>query len=301
MGDGLQDPSLGFELLYEQARQSVPILQDLGDAILCDLKTRHPGLFADAKFEMGALKRLDRATDKIIGDYKGNHAKIYDLARGRIIIDTAEQIEVLRTYFQENAEDLGVESLKDRFTDPSDTGFRDINMKMRLPNGHVIEFRVEHRAMMESAKITHGLYEEIQEIKRKSVYENRNLTEEEESSIKTTLDEIRDIHRHPAKKANLDRLLSDKGWKILKSHERERGMPRLSDEEMTAKIARLAKELADKKKSVPEEPDISMEEALVRLFNFHNRNKIGNKSGSAKGSVMYKTHNALKHIWKKDI
>jgi len=127
MGEGLQDSALSFEQLYEQARQSMPVLQNFGDTILSDLKAKHLGLFTDAKFEMGSLKRLDRTTDKIIGDYKGDHTKISDLARGRIIVDTAEQIETLRIYFQDNAKALGIESLKDRFAEPSDKGFRDIH------------------------------------------------------------------------------------------------------------------------------------------------------------------------------
>jgi len=102
MGDSLQDSCLGFEQLYEQARESVLIIENLGDMLISDLKAIYPGLFDDAEFETGPLKRLDRATDKIIGDYKGDHTKISDLARGRIIVDTVEQIEVLREYLSNN-------------------------------------------------------------------------------------------------------------------------------------------------------------------------------------------------------
>jgi len=104
MGDGLQNSTLSFEQLYEQARQSVPMVQDLGEKILADIKTRYPDLFEDAELEIGSLKEWDRVINKVKSDYCGIYAKICDLARGRIIVDTPEQIETLRRYFQDNIE-----------------------------------------------------------------------------------------------------------------------------------------------------------------------------------------------------
>jgi len=98
MGDGLQDFNLSFEQLYEQARKSVPMVRSLGKRILFDLQTSYTGLFDDTKFESGDLKEWDRAIEKIRDDYDGNHAKICDLARGRIIVDTLEQIGALMKY-----------------------------------------------------------------------------------------------------------------------------------------------------------------------------------------------------------
>jgi len=112
-------------------------------------------------------------------------------------------------------------------------------MKMRLPNGHVVEFRVEHRAMMDAAKVTHDLYEKIQKIDRETREEHRPLTRDEVLEEIRLFDEIRDIHGYPARKWILDRLLSDKGRKLLEYHERERRTPHLSDKEMTEKIASL--------------------------------------------------------------
>jgi len=55
MGNGLQDSGLGFEQLYAQARESVPIIENLGNTLLSDLHAKHPGLFDAAKFEIGPL------------------------------------------------------------------------------------------------------------------------------------------------------------------------------------------------------------------------------------------------------
>jgi len=301
MGNGRQNPDLGFEQLYAQARESVPIIRNLGDTLLSDLQTIYPGLFDAAKFEIGPLKRLDRATDKIIGDYEGDHTRICDLARGRIVIDTIEQIEALRIYLQENKEAFGIEKYDDRFAEPGNTGFRDINMNMRLPNGHVIEFRVEHRAILDVAKVTHDLYEQIQEIDRTTIRESRDLTEEEEFKRQSLFDEIRDIHEHPARTAALNQLLNNKGRKKLEAHEQSRITPYPSPEKIAKRIAYLTKELAKKKQSTPEEPDISMSEALARLFNFHHQNKSGDKGGSAADQATPKTQKSIKPVWKKDL
>jgi hypothetical protein len=240
MGNGLQNPDLSFEELYEQGRQSVPMVQNLGNKILNDLKGQYPGLFDDAEFQNGPLKTLDRAQAKIQGDYKGHHEEISDLARGRIIIDKPEQIEALRQYFSEHKEDLGIEKYKDRFAEPSDTGFRDINTKMRLPNGHVIEFRIEHRDMLEAAKATHDPYEEIQKIERRANSENRMLTEEETFERQKILDRIRDIHNAPAQETDLDRLLNNNGRDKMAKHEAERVTPHTSPQSLKSLFSQSA-------------------------------------------------------------
>jgi len=298
---GYRIPVWVFEQLYKQACQSVPMVQNLGGNLLLSLQTCYPGLFDEAELEIGPLKRLDRATDKIIGDYKGDHTQIYDLARGRIIVDTVEQIEALRKYLDDNKEVLGIEKWKDRFAEPSDTGFRDINMNIRLPNGHVIEFRVEHRAMLNVAKLTHELYEKIQKINRAPVKEDRDFTAEEVREETHLFDAIRDIHSHPAQKAALNRLLNDRGRERLKIHDKERVTSRLSHQEMAEKIARLTEKFAKKKQSSPEEPDISMSEALARLFNFHHQSKSEDKGGSAAGQATPQTQKSIKPAWKKGI
>jgi len=136
--------------------------------------------------------------------------------------------------------------LNDRFAEPNNTGFRDINMKIRLPNGHVIELRVEHRAMMNIANLTHDLYKEIQELNRMTSTEGRRLTEKEEFWRRRSLDEIRDIHSHPARQSNLDQFLNERGRSILVSHERKRITPHMNSHEMAERIACLREELQKK-------------------------------------------------------
>ncbi len=225
MAGGGQNTGLSFEELYDEARQSVPELERLGGGMLDDLSSQFPDVFDSADFEMGPLKTIERAMEKIEGDYGGDHSKISDLVRGRIVVDSPEQVEAIRAYLAENAEELGIEQMKDRFAKPSDTGFRDINMKLRLPGGHVAEFRVEHRGVMEAAKNTHEPYERVQEIERRATMENRPLNAEERLERQQILDDIRDIHNAPAQEAGLDGLLNEDGRARMAEHEAERVTP----------------------------------------------------------------------------
>lgn len=226
MSDGLQNQALSFNELYAQARESIPVVTGTGNTMIDDLRRQHPGLFDNIEFETGPLKTLERAQAKIEGDYAGNHSRISDLARGRIVVDSPEQIEAIRTYLAQNSESLGIEGMKDRFASPSDTHFRDINMKIRLPNGHVAELRVEHRGVLDAAKRTHEPYEQIQEIERRAEREGRMLTETEINERQALRDRIRDIHDGPAQQAGLDRLLSEDGRAKMAAHEAERVTPR---------------------------------------------------------------------------
>jgi len=266
-----------FADIYEEARESVPKVQKLGDEILADLKASHPGVFNGVEFNNGPLKTLERASDKINGDYNGDYTQICDLARGRILVDTVEQIEILRNYLQDNAEKLGIQEYKDRFAKPSDTGFRDINMKMRLDNGHVIEFRVEHRAMMKAAEATHDPYEEVQKIERLAKEEGRHMTEYELDERQKFMDEVRDIHNSPVKDAGLDKLLSDAGRDKINGFEKERQNPHLSADVIDYKVntANMGKTLQKMYHASRENIDIStMSETTKDLYALRNRPQL---------------------------
>lgn len=231
MPDGLQRHDLTFPQLYEQARDSVPLLQREGNEMLADLRSKYPGVFDTAHFETGPLKTEERAKAKIEGDYAGDHSKIADLARGRLVIDKPEQVEALRDYFQQQQRSgFKVEVMKDRFAVPSDTNFRDLNMQARLSNGHVVEFRVEHEDIMQAAKKTHDPYEDIQKIERRAKAEGRMMTEAEALQRQAILDGVRDTHGDPAREAGMDRLLNEKGRAKMTAQEMERVTQRAAND-----------------------------------------------------------------------
>lgn len=222
MSPGQQNSTLSLSALFQQAHDSQPLFDETGARILATLRDENPALFTAIAFENGGIKSLARATAKIAGDYGGDHSKITDLTRGRIVVDTPEQVEALRAYIDTHRESLGVETMKDRFANPSDTHFRDINMKLRLPNGHVAELRVEHRGLLEAARHTHEPYEQIQEIERRATLEDRPLSVAETHRRQDLLDRIRDIHDDIAVPAGFNDLLNEDGLTKLTAHALDR-------------------------------------------------------------------------------
>jgi hypothetical protein len=225
-GVGMQDSSLSFNALYEQARQSRPLLERAGNTMLDTLRQAHPGVFEDAVFQMGPQKSIDRAQAKIAGDYGGDTSQISDLTRGRIVVHSPEQIHAIRDYMAHGDKPLSVEKIKDRFAEPSDTNFRDINIKARLENGHVVELRVEHADVMAAADHTHVPYERVQDIDREAAKQGRMLSDAEALERQTILDQVRDTHGAPAQARGLDVLLNDKGRAKMAAQDAERVTPR---------------------------------------------------------------------------
>lgn len=223
-GNGLQNPDLSFTQLYGQAKVAVPLLLSVGENTLAALKRKHRSTFSTVSFEMGDLKSEERSQDKIGGDYSGDLTQITDITRGRYVVHTPAQIKALSEYFAENAESLGVEKRKNRFEVPSDTHFRDINMSVRMKNGHVVELRIEHAEMVRAAKHTHKPYAEVQMLERRAEIEKRDLTHAEARRRSELMDMIRDIHDIPAAHLDLNALLSEKGKEKLEQHALERNV-----------------------------------------------------------------------------
>ncbi len=209
----------GFGEIIEQAGQSQGMLQDAGQNIADVLTQRYPGLFPDLEFSQGPLKQEDRAAVKLLGD-SGNALdpakapEIVDLVRGRIVIDTADQVRAIREVLAdpELRESLGIEYAKDRFAKPSDTHYRDINLSVRLPNGHVAEIQINQRDMMAAAEFTHDPYEDADAIRKRAQIEGRTVTPEELDEIERLQNFSQDAHDMGAARfEGADDLLSEAG------------------------------------------------------------------------------------------
>lgn len=219
-----QNPDLSFDALYAQAVEARPLLERTGNQILADIRKKFPGKFDNAYLEMGDIKDKTGALNKITTDYNGEHARITDLARGRIVVETPEQARILQQYVAEHQAALGVQTMKDRFSSPSNTNYRDVLTTLKMDNGHVAEFRIEQKEMTVAGKLTHGPYKELQQIERAA--EARLLTPQEDEARGRLTDKIRDTHQAAADRANLDPLLSDKGQEKVAKFEGDRTTPR---------------------------------------------------------------------------
>ena len=135
-GDG------AFTRLYEDGHASQPFLKDSGNKIAETLRRDFPDILGDATFHEGPVKGWDRAAAKLASDTKpgldlSKAADITDIARGRIVIDTPEQIRAIREVLAdpEKRAALGIVEAKDRFAVSSDSGVFLQNLRI-----HAIEY-----------------------------------------------------------------------------------------------------------------------------------------------------------------
>lgn len=85
MGEGLQNPDLNLNQLYEQANQAMPEFAEFGQNFLQHLKEKYPEQFSGVGFQHAQLKDVERVRNKISGDYDGDHTKVADMVpRGGI-------------------------------------------------------------------------------------------------------------------------------------------------------------------------------------------------------------------------
>ena len=220
MGDGSKQKITDFSLLYEQANVSPPLLNESGKAITSAMQNQFPDILGDVTFEQGPIKTFDRAAAKVINTAgqvdQSRTSGITDLVRGRIIVDTPEQIIAVRKFLLEHDAEFGIVKVKDRFAKPSGSHYRDINLSIELENGHIAEIQINQRDMLAASEYTHDAYEEIDAIEKRAQFENRDLTPEELARSRKLNNFAQDIHdRGAAQTAGMDALLNKEGRERL--------------------------------------------------------------------------------------
>ncbi|MFJ8910665.1 toxin glutamine deamidase domain-containing protein [Amycolatopsis sp. NPDC102389] len=99
----------------------------------------------------------DRARAKI-AKYEGDASLLTDLVGAKIQFDTlADVYNALGAVIADPG--LEIVSFDDRFANPQDSGYRDLQMNVRLPNGHVAELRLHLTHIDTVSAYEHALYE----------------------------------------------------------------------------------------------------------------------------------------------
>lgn len=160
------DPAKIQEFL-DAERQAWPRNQGDLNRIADRIATENSG---DASGRPG-VKDDDRAKAKIDG-YDGDASKLTDLVGAKIQFDTvADVYNALAAVVADPS--LQIVSFDDRFANPQDSGYRDLQMSVRLPNGHVAELRLHLRHIDTVSAYEHALYE----VRRDFPTYNRTLDE----------------------------------------------------------------------------------------------------------------------------
>jgi len=128
---------------------------------------------ADGYFFMGPLKTEDKAAFKVKKDYKGDYSQLRDLVRATISLNDPDQFR--EVYMAVEAAGLTLaQKPKDRFTNPGPDGYRDLMTVVRLPNGMVAELQYHMKPLSAVKHLTHGYYDENNELREKNHTEQPN-------------------------------------------------------------------------------------------------------------------------------
>ena len=103
------------------------------------------------------IKGMKRASEKLVEDYDYDASKVKDLLRGSI---TVERLSDVPKAIDEIKQKFDVTKIKDRFTSPTEAGYRDVLMNVRMPNGLEAEIQVHIPEMIAAKKLGHPVYEE---------------------------------------------------------------------------------------------------------------------------------------------
>ncbi len=169
----LEQPSSNLEALYSQAQIAQTELEALLNRV--NQQTHTQAIIPP-------IKTLTRAKQKIAQKLDGDASKITDLARASIV---ASDIPQLLASYKFIAEHTQVVQIKNRFANPKRSGYRDLNLLLRLPESKMIVEVQLH--LTDIAKIKsgpeHRVYEQVQKINAKAAEQKRQLNDIEQAQI----------------------------------------------------------------------------------------------------------------------
>jgi hypothetical protein len=130
----------------------------------------------------GGLKGRKRAKEKIEVELGGDPSLLMDISRSSIEYDTIDAVyQALQFILRQGYE---VVRLKDRALTPLPSGFWDVHLNLRMPNGHIVELQLHLKNIRRySIGEGHRYYVRIREMKSRAYREHRPLTKEEQSII----------------------------------------------------------------------------------------------------------------------
>ncbi|WP_280480328.1 toxin glutamine deamidase domain-containing protein [Nocardia cyriacigeorgica] len=170
--DQINDPAYVSEYLdrqYAQWRSTQDALNDVVRQVAQET-SGDPGWRNEPKDRV-------RAEDKISG-YGNDASKLTDLVGAKIVFDTVSDIYRAAELLA-NDERIEIVDFEDRFAEPVGSGYRDLQMKVRMPNGHIAELRLHLSHIDDVASYEHSLYEARRDLKSLARADGRDLTPSE--------------------------------------------------------------------------------------------------------------------------
>jgi hypothetical protein len=128
-------------------------------------------------------KEREKSEKKVKKNYKGDWSELLDVVRASVAVDGIDDVPGVMDALRKSGMKLAKKP-KDRFSEPTDVGYRDILLSVKYPNGHVGELQVHVKPVLKAKSIGHKYYENIRPFEEKAEAEGRTvMTPEEQKEI----------------------------------------------------------------------------------------------------------------------
>lgn len=129
-----------------------------------------------------ATKSYQRAAQKVQLKFNGEASQLTDIARASVV---ANDVKSLLLSYQKLGLNTEIVQLKNRFAHPKMSGYRDLNVLVKLPTSQMVvevQFHLNDIADIKSGP-DHQVYEQIQAIELQAKTQSRPLNDLERASI----------------------------------------------------------------------------------------------------------------------
>lgn len=180
----------------------------------------------DSIFDLAAPKTLQRFFEKAAKKYDGNCARVLDLTRGSIPVDSVEQIEAVDRILdpQKNSEFLAnwakkgyfVREYENFFAAPTRAGLRGIVIKLEVPfsngNFHICELQIQHVAMLDALAKSHPFFEEQRHLIDEIDPDSKEINTATAAKYVNLRETRKQIHDDAAQAADLNLLVKNRAY-----------------------------------------------------------------------------------------
>ena len=163
-----EQPVSSEEELYEKAQQGLTEFQDIMNKVGTQLNLRtdlKPNELTASIVDgeegflfLAPLKGRERAREKVESDYGGDWSQLRDVIRGTISVNTPDDLQFAIQQLDRFGFKLAMQP-KDRFANPTSSGYRDVLSIMELPSGMLAEVQFHLKDMTAAKNDAHSLYE----------------------------------------------------------------------------------------------------------------------------------------------
>lgn len=178
-------PYTDFDALYALAGSAQDELATL---------TKQIALMSQTSAVIPAIKSAERAQAKIANKHDGAVEKITDLARSSIIAKNSQE---LITVYELLEQETDIVQVKNRFNNPKQNGYRDINLLVRLPKTQMVVEVQLHLDRIEAIKNgpEHDNYAKIQQISHNAKQQQREVSEIEAFKVTQLKEESTSLYQ----------------------------------------------------------------------------------------------------------